>query len=150
MSDLPADSAARAAVAEGLAATHALVFPAPQVWAARDFLGLFDTRGILLTGDAESFVLGRVLFGEAEILTLATHPAHQRQGRARAALAAFTQQAQACGAETIFLEVSLRNNAATSLYAAAGYVQVGRRAAYYLEADGTRSDAMVMSRGLAA
>ena len=134
--------------AEALAATHALVFPAPQTWASREFDALFATRGILLTGDAESFVLGRVLFGEAEILTLATHPAHQRQGRARACLGRFEAEARAQGAETVFLEVSVNNIAATSLYAVAGYVQIGRRTRYYLEEDGTRSDALVLSKTL--
>lgn len=146
MTTIPADSAARTALAQGLAETHALVFPAPQVWASREFDALLDSRGILLTGDAQSYVLGRVIFDEAEILTLATHPAHQRQGLARIALAAFEEKAALQGAKTVFLEVSVRNFAASALYSVAGYVQIGRRSAYYVEADGTRSDALVLSK----
>ena len=145
---IPADSTARAALAADLAATHALVFPPPQVWASREFDGLLDSRGILLTGDAESYVLGRVMFDEAEILTLATHPDRQRQGLARKALAAFEHQAARMGAKTVFLEVSVRNLAASRLYSVAGYIQVGCRKGYYVEADGTRSDALVLSKAV--
>lgn len=148
MSGAPLAASADCRSAEALAATHALAFPAPQVWASHEFDALFATRGIHLTGDSGCFILGRVLFGEAEILTLATHPDYRRQGRARACLAAFEAEVRAQGAETVFLEVSVLNLAAAALYAAAGYVQIGRRSAYYLEADGTRSDALVLSKTL--
>ena len=48
------------------------------------------------------------------------------------------------GAATMFLEVSTRNEAARTLYARAGFTEVGRRARYY--ADG--SDALVLRAAL--
>ena len=44
----------------------------------RDCESLLPQTGVILCGDAKSFVLGRVIAGEAEVLTLATHPDHQR------------------------------------------------------------------------
>ena len=44
----------------------------------------------------------------------------------------------------MFLEVRPTNEAATALYLAAGFTQVGRRPRYYPAGDG-REDALVMS-----
>ncbi len=131
-----------------LAATHATAFIAERPWTAAEFAALLAQPTTLVTGEADSFLLGRVILDEAEILTLATAPAARRQGRARAALTAFLTAARARGAVRAFLDVASDNLPARALYAAAGFAEIGRRAAYYTAPDGTRTDAILMARDL--
>ena len=53
------------------------------------------------------------------------------------------------GARTLFLEVR-DGNLAASLYARAGFIEVGRRKDYYTGIDGARFDAITMRRDLNA
>ena len=132
--------------ADQLAATHARAFVAMRGWSALEFAALLASPGVLLTGDAMAFVLGRVIVDEAEVLTLATDPAHQRRGFARAALAEFEKQARAVGAKTVFLEVAEDNHPANALYAAASYLQVGRRPGYYATLTGNAVAALILQK----
>jgi len=91
-----------------------------------------------LHGQVVAHVLALLVAGEAEIITLAVHPDHQRRGHARALLAAALRH---WSAERVVLEVREHNTAARALYARCGFEPVGRRRRYY--ADG--SDAVVMS-----
>ena len=131
-----------------LAATHAAAFPGERGWSAEEFSTLLDAPGTILTGDATCFVLGRVTLDEAEIVTLATHPDHRRQGRARRALVAFHEAARAAGADTAFLEVAEDNAAARGLYAATGYALAGRRKGYYSRAGQPPVAALILTRAL--
>jgi [ribosomal protein S18]-alanine N-acetyltransferase len=98
---------------------------------------------VRMTGDARSFAVGRVVLDEAEVLTLATHPDHRRQGLARAALADLTRQCEQAAVTRLFLEVAANNAAALALYHRAGFAVSGRRKGYY---GGT--DALTMVRVL--
>lgn len=131
-----------------LAATHAAAFPAGEAWSEQAIASTLAGPGATLIGDANAFLIGRVIADEAEILTLATHPDHRRQGHARALLGQFENEAQKAGATAIFLEVDATNTAARGLYAAAGYRQSGLRPLYYRHADGTRSDALLLEKRL--
>ena len=128
-----------------LAETYAAAFPDERHWGAAEFAELLAAPGAILSGDAASFVLGRVTLDEAEIVTLATHPGNRRQGRARAALEAFHDAARAAGADTAFLEVAEDNVAACALYAAAGYVRAGRRRGYYSRPDRPPVAALILT-----
>lgn len=128
---------------EVMAATHAAAFTATRAWSAAEFAALLAQPGTILTGDARSFVLGRVVLDEAEVLTVATLPEARRQGLARSRLAAFARAARAAGALTLFLEVAADNTAARALYAAFGLVEAGRRRGYY-RTDAGPVDAIVM------
>ncbi|CAH2600863.1 Ribosomal-protein-S18p-alanine acetyltransferase [Rhodovastum atsumiense] len=115
-----------------MAAIHAGCFPPGECWSATaiaDQLVLPGTFGLIDPGGG--MVLARVAADEAEILTLAMLPSSRRQGRARRLLQAAEDQAGSAGAGVMFLEVSERNIAARALYAAAGYLQAGRRPRYY-------------------
>lgn len=88
--------------------------------------------------------------GEAEVLTIATRPSALRQGVARTAMTAAITHAGALGVERVFLEVAEDNLAARGLYESLGFVDVGRRKAYYERGshphkDGPRMDAIVMA-----
>ena len=131
-----------------LAATHARAFVETRGWSALEFAALLASPGVIMTGDSTAFVLGRVTVDEAEVLTLATDPTHQRRGLARTVLAAFEAQARIAGAKTVFLEVAEDNHPANALYAAANYEQVGRRPGYYATLTGNRVAALILQKRL--
>lgn len=135
---------------DALAALHAKAFPDARAWAADEFAALLTQRGTRVIGDARAFVLIRTIADEAEILTLATDPAHRRQGLARAVLTKAETQAKADGAATMFLEVAEDNSPAQALYLQAGYAQVGRRPNYYLPKNAAPVSALVLRKPLAA
>jgi len=134
---------------EAMAATHARAFAGHgRAWSAPEFRALLQSDHVFSTGDAHAFALGRVVLDEAELLTLATDPAHRRAGRARACLTAFEAQAAARGAVSAFLEVAEDNAPALALYRAANYREMGRRKGYYTAPDGTPVDALVLAKTL--
>ncbi len=133
-----------------LAATHALAFAGGSLraWSAAEIADLLASPHVFLTGDVRAFVLGRAVADEAELLTLATHPAHRRQGLGQAALSDFHAMAAERGATRAFLEVAETNAPARALYATQGYVQTARRPAYFRDPDGTPVAALILTRAL--
>ena len=99
-------------------------------------------------GEPLGFVLMRLGGGEAEVLTIATRPAVQRAGVARALMEAAMIKVLGTGAQKLFLEVADDNAPAQALYAGLGFAEVGRRKAYYTRAQNMRVDAIVMSLAL--
>ncbi|WP_322890224.1 MULTISPECIES: GNAT family N-acetyltransferase [unclassified Yoonia] len=135
---------------EVLADIHAQAFSSTRSWSAAEFRNLLGQPGTILAGDDRAFALLRITLDEAEILTIATAPAHRRKGLARAVLAQAEQAAQLAGATEIFLEVAEDNHAARALYEQAGYAQIGRRPGYYLPKDAAPVAALVLRKALAA
>ena len=131
--------------AAALAAIHGAAFPPSEAWAEEAIglqLGLPGVFG--LVDAADGMVLARIAGEEAEVLTLAVVPARRCHGLGGALLDAALRQARDRGARAVFLEVSEANQTARGLYAAAGFVEIGRRRRYY--ADGT--DALVLRAAL--
>ncbi len=125
----PALSAAPADAA-GLAAIHAAGFDAG--WGAAAIATLLDSPGCFAMWlPGRSFILLRSVLDEAEIITIATVPAHRRQGLAGALLAAAAAACVARGVRVLHLEVAEGNKPARHLYSAEGFEQVGRRPHYY-------------------
>lgn len=83
----------------------------------------------------------RVVGASADILTVGVVPLARRRGIARSLLAALEDEARRRGATEAFLEVRADNDAAQALYAAQGWVEIGRRRGYYAFG---RVDAVVM------
>lgn len=135
-------------LAAALAATHLRAFQTDRAWTEAEFAGFLTSSVVIFAGDATAFVLGRLILDEAEILTLATDPAEQCKGRARAALDQFEGMARQRGAATVFLEVAEDNTAARQLYAKARYVQVGQRAGYYHRAAAKPVAALTLRKAL--
>jgi ribosomal-protein-alanine N-acetyltransferase len=136
--------------AEALARVHALAFAAP--WSAPDIAAMARGHGAFALaarrlGDVAGFILCRTIVDEAEVLTLATAPAHRRQGLARRLLEAAALAAGHRGAARLFLEVAADNAAAIALYQDAGFGRAGVRAGYYSTPAGA-VDALVMQRDL--
>ncbi|MEN5362198.1 ribosomal protein S18-alanine N-acetyltransferase [Brevundimonas intermedia] len=129
-----------------LAAFHAQAFAAP--WSAREFADLMSQPGVVAIAESDGFVLIRIVLDEAEILTLAVLPKARRLGLGRRLVEEAAIAATQAGAARLFLEVAEDNAPARALYDRAGFSQIGRRKAYYAAADGSRTDAVVMSRNL--
>jgi ribosomal-protein-alanine N-acetyltransferase len=96
-------------------------------------------------GAPAGFTLARDLGGEVEVLSVGVLPGWRRRGIGRALLDAVVAEAQRRCAGSLVLEVATENDAARELYAACGFVQVGRRPRYYRRPDG-RADALILRR----
>ena len=85
-------------------------------------------------------------FEEMHLLNITVAPPHQRQGHARMLLAHLYALSRDCGAGAVWLEVRESNGRARGLYLREGFVEAGRRRAYYPAPQGAREDAILMSR----
>jgi ribosomal-protein-alanine N-acetyltransferase len=119
-----------------MAAIHAACFA--KGWDAGAIGQFLDVPGCLslLASTAreqprQAFLIVRSAGDEAELLTLAVHPACRRLGLARALLGAATAALRDAGAKRLFLEVEEGNAPARGLYQGLGAVVVGRRPRYY-------------------
>lgn len=135
-----------------MAAVHAASFD--DAWSAADIGDLLrGPGGFGLTvrdgqdGALAAFAIARAIAGEAEVLTVAVHPAHRRRGSGRALIEAIALRAAAVGATRLLLEVASDNDAALALYRTAGFARIGERRAYYSR-QGRAVDAQVLSRDL--
>jgi ribosomal-protein-alanine N-acetyltransferase len=128
---------------------HSQAFDKP--WSAQDISALIGGAGAyaVLAQDAAplGMVMARVLFEEAEILTLAVAPSARRRGIGAALVTAAAGLARQGGAQALVLEVGEDNPAAIALYGACGFVHVGRRRNYYDRA-GRQIDALLMKLDL--
>ncbi len=131
-----------------LAVLHARCFTTPRPWSAAEFSDLLaHETSFLLTG-TQAFLLGRVVAGEAELLTLAVHPDHRRAGLGAGLVAQFLGTAKTRQAQDAFLEVADDNAAAIALYRKQGFEQTARRKGYYRQATGGPLDAIIMTQKL--
>lgn len=124
-------------------------FPLPWSEAQfRDELLLRNEGRCWLVAEKDGTVVGFggiAVFGdEAHVMDLAVAPAHQGIDIARRLLLPLMRSAAEGGASRITLEVRPANTAARSLYASAGFVEVGMRPGYYT---GTAEDAVIMWTG---
>ena len=131
--------------AQTLAALHAQAFDKP--WSAQDIAALIGGAGayaVMAEDEAPlGMVMSRILFEEAEILTLAVAPEARRRGVGSALVAAAAAIARQGGALSLMLEVGEDNPGAIALYEASGFVQVGLRRNYY-DRGGRQIDALLM------
>ena len=132
---------------EEMAALHARAFAGQgRAWRVEEFIDLSENPLVFAVCDRGAFALGRVIAGEAELLTIATDPAQRRQGLGRMVLATFEVEAAQRGARELFLEVAADNTAAIGLYQNAGYDQIATRTGYYRKPDGVQVDALIFRK----
>ena len=127
-----------------MAAIHAACFSTPKPWSAADIEATLASPYSFVLTEPHGFLIGRVVAGEAELLTLAVEPAARQRGTGGRLVDAFLTEARARVAESAFLEVSAQNLPAQSLYARKGFVQKGKRSGYYVTPDGVRQDALIL------
>jgi ribosomal-protein-alanine N-acetyltransferase len=122
----------------------------PEAWTANGYRTELADRAhrhyVVAEGD-DGALLGwagvLVIAETAEILTVGVVPPARRCGLARRMLAVLYTEAISRGATEMFLEVRVDNASAQKLYAAEGFIELGRRRGYY--GNGT-VDAVVMRR----
>lgn len=131
-----------------MAALHASCFTMPRPWTEAEFAELLANPMSFALGPPGGMLLGRVVAGEAELLTLAVAPDQRRRGLGAELVRAFLQEATRRGADSAFLEVAAGNDPARALYAAAGFAPAGIRRGYYQRPDGGREDALILVRSL--
>lgn len=145
MADDPNGPSATARVKPGIfpnafAALETLAFKKP--WRAEDFSAEAHYCGWLL-GEPSlplGYLFMQIVANEAELLRIATHPQHRRQGLARKLWDGFLTDPTQKDVTQIFLEVSSENTGAQNLYNTLGFRESGRRPAYY----GPGEDAVLM------
>lgn len=131
-----------------MARLHATAFTTPRPWSEAEISDLLASPFCFALTEPGGFLLGRVVAGEAELLTIAVAPAARRQGLGRKLAQGFLDRARHQGAESAFLEVAAGNDAARALYAAIGFSPAGKRRGYYQRPDGTTDDALILVRTL--
>ena len=120
---------------------------------SREILAMPGSIGLLARSPDEplGFALGRLAGDEAEVLLIATHPAHRRRGVATILLADLIDRLTG-GRGACLLEVVAPNADALALYRRAGFVVVGRRPNYYRSRTGQTGlptfDAMLLASKL--
>jgi [ribosomal protein S18]-alanine N-acetyltransferase len=108
---------------------HAQAFP-HEPWDEAAFATMLAQPGMHpFLDERGGFLLLRIILDEAEIITIGV--AAPRQGIASALMARGIEAARAVGVTKIHLEVAADNAPARALYAKQGFVQAGRRRAYY-------------------
>jgi len=105
----------------------------PVLWEPKDFLyflghpcginlGMFDGERL------DAYVMGLLVHGELDIVSIATSPACRRQGKSERLLQYVLEMPNI---EKAFLEVEAGNTAAEKLYEKLGFVVTGVRRKYY-------------------
>lgn len=131
---------------EEMAEIHVASFITPRPWSATEITDLLAAQNTHLFSQKQGFALLRIAGPEAEILTIAVHPAMRRQNIAKTLLAEAHAFAKTARVEEVFLEVADQNHAAIALYESAGYTHQGIRKDYYTGPKGEHISAIVMSR----
>jgi ribosomal-protein-alanine N-acetyltransferase len=126
-----------------MAQIHAAAFVNERSWQAAEFADLLAKPHIQCLTEAGGFALIQTIADEAELLTLAVSPAHQRQGIAQQLMTRWISKSVA---STAFLEVAADNRAAIALYSKNGFTRSGLRKGYYKRPLGMPVDALLMTR----
>jgi [ribosomal protein S18]-alanine N-acetyltransferase len=116
-----------------------------EAWTEAQCLGVLTMSGssllIASTDGPVGFALSRCVIDECELMLIAVLPTEQGRGIGRALLDSVIADTRTAGTASIFLEMRSDNNA-LALYAAAGFVEVGRRRGYYRGINGQLHDAL--------
>lgn len=131
-----------------MAAVHAACFTTPKPWSAAEIASTLDSDFVFLLTEPAGFLIGRVVAGEAELITLAVDPAARKRGTGGRLVDGFLAEAKLRGAESVFLEVAANNLPAQSLYARKGFEPKGKRRGYYRTPAGERLDALLLMRAI--
>ena len=92
------------------------------------------------------YCLYQVVFEQAEILRIGTHPDYQRQGIASRIFARLNKALKANQVESLLLEVRADNTAAIALYEQQGLAVIHTRKGYYQIPHRPAIDALIMQR----
>ena len=94
--------------------------------------------------DIVGYCLYQVVFEQAEILRIGTHPDYQRQGIASQLFIKLNKELQDNKVENLLLEVRADNLPAIALYERQGFVVIHQRKGYYSQPNHSAIDALIM------
>ena len=134
--------------AADMARLHGAAFLEERTSSEAEFATLLDQPTVFAIGSVQAFALVRIAADEAELLTIATDPKHQRQGLAKQLMSQWHAKAAQRGARRALLEVAEDNIGARALYSETGYKEFFRRQEYYRTVGGAHVDAILMDREL--
>lgn len=139
--------------ARAIAMLHAQLFP--TAWDSDAVRALIEHPASLALvavrpgREIVGFIIAQIAADEAEILAVGVAPDCQRRGIGRQLVEGAIRAAARSDARRLFLDVAAGNAPARALYAASGFVEIGRRKSYYTLAEGARDDALQLARDLA-
>ncbi len=155
----PLTDAALAALSPALADLEGLTLAGEAaLWGAAGLAQTLSTPQAAVAvvhdqGQPIAYCLFTCVMDECEVLQIATHPRHSRQGIGRRLLQAVLDHAAARGCAHVLLEVRRGNHAARGLYDRLGFQTSGVRRGYYhshrlSSSDAADSDALLLARPL--
>ncbi len=134
---------------DAVTAAEDRIYPFP--WTRGNFLDSLNSGHTVLLAREEGRLAGYAVMmqvlDEAHLLNISVLPELQGGGRGTALLGHLFATAKDQGATRMFLEVRPSNLAGQRLYLRHGFLEIGRRKAYYPALEG-REDAIVMARDL--
>lgn len=139
-----------AAMIKAVAAIEAVVQPQAP-WTSQTIGDLLeqDSIGLIVVTDSSKndvigYCLYQILFEQAEILRIGTHPDYQRQGMASRIFAKLNEVLKLNQVESLLLEVRADNIAAIALYERQGFTVIHIRKNYYQIGHQLAVDALIM------
>lgn len=142
-------------VLQAVAGIEAIVQP-QDAWNNQTLLELLEQDSINLlivyapAQNKKSNVIGyclyQVIFEQAEILRIGTHPDYQRQGIASQIFARLNTELKTRQVESLLLEVRADNAPAIALYEQQEFALIHKRKGYYQTPHQPAVDALIMQR----
>lgn len=150
---LPTNTAELEQAVQTVANIEAIVQP-QDAWSYQTLLELLEQDSINMLivyaqdKSAKSNVIGyclyQMVFEQAEILRIGTHPDYQRQGIASQIIDKLHKVLQSNQVESLLLEVRADNHAAIALYEKQAFAVIHRRKGYYQSPNQSAVDALIM------
>ena len=117
-------------------------------WSEKSVASELDNKWALwlvaLDGDTVVGYIGsQTAVDETDVMNVAVHPDHRRQGIAEALIEKLVLELKARGSHALMLEVRASNAPAISLYEKLGFLQVGLRKNYYRN---PKEDALILRK----
>lgn len=127
------------------------IIQSQDAWGYQTIIELLaqDSIDLLVVYQSDKVVgycLYQVIFEQAEILRIGTHPDYQRQGIASQLFAKLNTELMSNKVEHLLLEVRADNVAAITLYEQQGLAVIHRRKGYYQIPHHPAIDALIMQR----
>ncbi|MFZ3075379.1 MAG: ribosomal protein S18-alanine N-acetyltransferase [Psychrobacter glacincola] len=144
------EPAKQVATIQAVAAIETIIQP-QDAWGYRTVIELLaqDSIDLLVVYQIDKVVgycLYQVVFEQAEILRIGTHPDYQRQGIASRIFARLNKALEVNQVESLLLEVQADNTAAIALYEQQGLAVIHTRKGYYQIPHRPAIDALIMQR----
>ncbi|MBF4490822.1 ribosomal protein S18-alanine N-acetyltransferase [Psychrobacter sp. N25K4-3-2] len=137
-------------VIQAVANIETMVQP-QDAWGYQTIIELLEQDSIDLLvvyqiDEVVGYCLYQVIFEQAEILRIGTHPDYQRQGIASQVFAKLNTELMNSKVENLLLEVRADNFSAIALYEQQGLAVINRRKGYYQMPHRPAIDALIMQR----